>query len=313
MADIASHYVTQFSSNIELLLSQSGYRPRPYVRHGTHVGENASPVEQIGDIGLVYDRAMNSDTPSLGINNDRRWVRPRSLTTAHLVDRLDLQKMLIDPRSQYAVRMAETLGRGSDDFIGEAFFADAATGKTGSVATAFPNTQKVGVDVGGTASGLNVAKLRAAKKLLMASGLDLARNQAYIAITSQEHDDLLGELQVTSLDYNTKPTLVDGQVMQFMGFNFVHVEWQATVTPNGVSAAAYPLSLPYIAPGGLAATARFIPAWVEDGMYQGTWGGVVTRIDEREDKNYSTQLWAEMTAGATRLEEKKVVQIAVDN
>ena len=221
--------------------------------------------------------------------------------------------MLVDPRGPYAVRIAEAMGRASDDFIGEAFFADAATGKTGSTATAFPNTQKVGVDVGGTASGLNVAKLRAAKKLLMASGLDLARNQAYIAITSQEHDDLLGELQVTSLDYNTKPTLVDGVVTQFMGFNFVHVEWQATVSPNGVAAAAYPLSLPYIAPGGLAATARFIPAWVEDGMYQGMWGGLETHVDDRKDKNYSNQLWAEMTTGATRLEKKKVVQTADEN
>ena len=314
MPDISVHYVNQFSSNIALLLSQEGYRLRGFVRTGSHVGEGASPVEQIGEIGVVYDRAANSDTPSLGILGDRRWVKPVPITTGHLVDRIDLAKMLIDPRSAYTMRIAQALGNASDDLVGEAFFADAATGKTGATATAFPGGQTVGVDVGGVSSGLNVAKLRAARKLLMAAGVDLGREQPYVAITAQEHDDLLGELQITNLDYNTKPVLVDGRVSQFLGFNFVHVEWQATKTLEGVGTVpVYPRALAYIAPGGVASTTRNIPVWVESGMYQGMWGGVTARVSEREDKNFSTQLWAEMIAGATRLEEKRVVKIVVDN
>jgi hypothetical protein len=142
----------------------------------------------------------------------------------------------------------------------------------------------------------------------MASGLDLSREKAYVAISATEHDNLLGELQVTNMDYNDKPTLVDGRVTSFMGFSFVHVEWQATQT-DGVTA-TYPLSLPFIAPGGLASTTRYIPVWVESGMHFGRWGGLDARVDPRPDKNYNTQVWAEENVGATRLQEKKIVQIA---
>jgi len=34
------------------------------------------------------------------------------------------------------------------------------------------------------------------------------------------------------------------------------------------------------------------------------------RIDERADKSYSTQVYASMSIGSTRMEEEKVVEIA---
>jgi hypothetical protein len=39
---------------------------------------------------------------------------------------------------------------------------------------------------------------------------------------------------------------------------------------------------------------------------------MVTRIDERADKSYSTQVFAAMGIGATRLEEDKVVIVLSD-
>ena len=71
----------------------------------------------------------------------------------------------------------------------------------------------------------NVAKLRAAKRLLMAAGVDLDSEQVFMAITASDHDALLNETQVVSLDFNTRPTLVDGRVTAFMGINFVPVEF----------------------------------------------------------------------------------------
>lgn len=145
----------------------------------------------------------------------------------------------------------------------------------------------------------------------MGAGVDLSRERPYIAITSVEHDNLLGELQVTNMDYNDKPILVDGRVASFMGFEFIHVEWQALQTDG--TTPQYPLALPTIIPGGVASTTRNIPVWVASGMHFGRWGGLENRIDQRADKNYNWQVWAEQTVNASRTQEKKIVQIVCNS
>jgi hypothetical protein len=39
------------------------------------------------------------------------------------------------------------------------------------------------------------------------------------------------------------------------------------------------------------------------------WNDITTRISERDDKSYATQVYVKGTFGATRLEEGKVVEI----
>ena len=106
------------------------------------------------------------------------------------------------------------------------FFGDARTGENGATATAFDGAgQTVAVDEGATsATGLNVAKLRAAKKILMANEVDIDHDPLYVALTAEQHDDMMNEIQAVSLDFNTKPVLVDGRITSFMGFNFIHSE-----------------------------------------------------------------------------------------
>ncbi len=302
---VQTHHVIQFGRNVEMLLQQRGGKLPGTVSRGSYTGKSGVVVEQVGQVKAIKNRSRHSDTPLIETPSDRRWVYPSSYTHADLIDNLDVTKMLIDPKSMYVMAQAEALGRASDDEIGAAFFGASATGENGTVSVTFPAANIVGVNVGGANSGLNVPKLRAARRLLMAAGVDLAREKAYMSITSVEHDNLLGELQVTNLDYNEKPTLVDGVVTYFMGINFVHVEWQAQ--NNGE--AVYDGSLPTIIPGGLASTVRNLPVYVPSGMHYGTWGDVQSRVDPRPDKNYNTQVWSEMICGATRTQEGKVVQI----
>ncbi|MBK9156743.1 MAG: hypothetical protein IPM11_01205 [Micropruina sp.] len=291
-----------------MLLQQEGMKLPQYCQQGSYTGKSGSVVDQLGTVGVIRDRARHADTPHMSVPADRRWVYPHTFTSSTLIDNIDVMRMLIDLKSPYASAISEALGRAADDEIGAAFFGAAAIGEQGLATVAFPGSQQIGVNVGGANSGLNVPKLRAARRAFMAAGVNLAREKLYCALTAVEYDNLLGELQVTNMDYNDKPTLVDGRVTSFMGFNFVHMEWQATMT-DGLTA-QYPLSLATIAPGGLASTTRYIPAWSESGMHFGRWGGTETRVDQRPDKNYNTQVWGEMSAGAVRTQEKKVVQIA---
>lgn len=305
---IQQHQVLQFSRNVEMLLQQSGRRLPGLVSNGSYVGKSGSPVDQVGTIGIVRNRARSTDTPHLSVPGDRRWVYPNSITSATLIDNLDIARILVDLRSAYTQEIAMAVGRAMDDEIGAAFFSNALTGEQGGTSTAFLAGQQVGVNIGGTASGLNVPKLRLAKRYLLAAGVDIATTKMYAALTSVEHDNLLGELQVTNLDYNSKPTLVDGRVTEFLGINFVQVEWQSLMT-DGVTP-QYPQSLSTLVPGGTGGITRNIPVWVESGMHFGMWGGLENRVDQRQDKNYNWQIWSECNVGATRLQEKKVVQIA---
>lgn len=308
---VQQHHVVQFSRNVEHLLQQKAQKLTGLVSRGTYTGKAGSPVDQIGTVGIVRNRQRHADTPHMNVPGDRRWVYPNSITASTLIDNVDVQRLLIDLRSSYTMAIANAVGRAMDDEIGQAFFNPAMTGESGLTSTAFPGAQQVGVNVGGANSGMNVPKLRLAKRYMMAAGVDISTTQIWAAITSVEHDNLLGELQVTNMDYNEKPTLVEGRVTQFLGINFVHMEWQATQS-DGVSA-AYPLSLSTLVPGGLGGTTRNIPVWVEGGMHFGQWGSLESRVDPRPDKNYNMQIWSEGNVGATRLEEKKIVQIACNS
>ena len=105
-----------------------------------------------------------------------------------------------------------------------------------------------------------------------------------------EIGDLLGEEELTSADYNTIRALVKGEINTFMGFTF-HRSQRLTVDASDI---------------------RTCFAWAQDGLLLGLGADIHTRISERADKNYLTQVWCAMTIGATRMEEAKVVEVSCD-
>ena len=76
----------------------------------------------------------------------------------------------------------------------------------------------VDTDVGGAGTGLNVAKLRAIKKMFTAREIEDGIN---IAIDAEGLDDLLGATEITSTDYASVKALVQGDVNMFLGMNFI--------------------------------------------------------------------------------------------
>lgn len=292
------HYVNSYRTNIMFLLQQRGGKLASYTRQDTYVGQGAKAVEQFGLVKPVKNMSRHADTPLISTPDDARWVYPNDYDWADLIDKQDRLRMLIDPTSSYVSNGANAMRRAQDDEILQAFFANAATGQTGQVSTSFPAGQIVGVNVGGTNSNANVAKLRAAKRLFMAGGTDLEFDRLFMAITSGDHDGLLNEIQVQNLDYNSKPTLVDGKVTAFMGFNFIHVEFTDANSYQADTVSAL-----------TSGSNRLCPAWAESGMHLGKWNDVTTDVSVRNDKRNATQVYLSTTIGATRLEEKRVVQI----
>lgn len=285
---VTTHFVQQYSTNIQLLLQQKGSKLRDAVTVNSYVGKAAKAVEQVGAVEPVKNQSRHSDTPLISTPADARWVYPNDYDWADLIDDQDKLRMLIDPTSSYVQNGVYALGRAQDKEIIAAIFGSSNTGENGSTAVTFPSAQQVAATVGSSAAtGLNIAKLREAKKKLMAANVDIDNDPLYVAITAAEHDALLNEAQVISLDYNAKPVLVDGKVTSFMGFQFIHTELLTT------DASGY----------------RRIPVWAKSGMHLGMWNDIKTSIDRRPDKRNAYQVYVTGTYGATRLEEKKVVEI----
>jgi len=119
---------------------------------------------------------------------------------ADLIDDPDKVQMLIDPTSTYANAAAYAIGRAMDDSIIAAALDSASTGKAGATSTALPAGQKVAV--GSPATGLTIAKLVSAKKILDQNNVDPSIKR-FIAVHPEQVEDLLNSTTVTSSDFNT--------------------------------------------------------------------------------------------------------------
>lgn len=292
-SQVPTHYVQQFSSNIKLLLQQEGSRLRPAVMTGSHIGEQASPVDQYGAIPANKVVGRYLPMPNTEAPTDRRWVLPQDYDLNQLLDSFDKLRLLADPTSAYVQNAVFAMGRAMDNEILTSIFGNNQTGKSGGTATAFGTGQTVGVNQGAaSATNLTVAKLREAKRILMSRNVDLSKEQIYAAINAAAHDSLLSEAQVISGDFNDKLVLVDGIVTRFLGINFIHTELLTTGTDDQ------------------AGTSTQIPVWAKSGMYLGIWDDMKTDVSERKDlQGLPTQAYVKGTFGATRLEENKVVKI----
>ena len=286
--------VQQYKANVELLLQQEGSRLRDKVMTGSHTGKAASIVEQFGEATAQAKTGRHSDTPLLDLTQDKRWVHPTDYEWATLIDTQDQLRSIVDLNSPIARAGAAGMARKVDDVILSAIFGTNYTGENGTTSESFgtlgSGTYDVGVDTGGTASALNVAKLQKGIRILMTANKGELMEPVFGAISSYEHDSLLKEIQVVNKDYGNSAVLVDGRVKRFMGVDFTITE-RLTITSGN----------------------RLIPLWVKSGMYLGMWEDLFADISQRKDKSYAWQVFLRMTIGATRTQLGKQIRIQCDD
>lgn len=279
---VTTAFVNQFSSNIQMLSQQMGSLLRNAVDVETVNGEKAF-FDQVGSAAAQLRTTRHADTPLIDTPHSRRMLTLADYEYADLIDDQDKVRLLVDPTSTYARAAASAMGRAMDDVIIAAAFADASTGKDGSTTTAFDTANN---QIAAGASGLTLAKLIQAKEILDAGDVDPSIPR-YIAVSPKQVTDLLNNTTVTSSDYNTVKALAMGEINSFVGFQFI------VTNRLGVDATSN----------------RRVIAWAADGIKLGIGKEPTARIDERADKSYATQVYYAMTLGATRMEEKKVVEV----
>ncbi len=291
MADnIASVYAVQYGTNISLLLQQKGSKLRTSVQTGSYKGKQSEVVTQYGATAARAVSTRYSPIVPVNTPNARRWVFPEDFDWADLIDNFDKLRLLADPQSAYAQNGLYAMGRAMDDVIINGMLGDNKTGEAGGTTTGFDTTnQRVAVNYAASGNvGLTVDKLREARRILMENEVDLDAEPVYCAISAEQHDDLLGQIQVVSSDFNSDtPVMKDGKVMQFLGINFIHSERLPTSSGH-----------------------RRCPVWVPSGVHLGMWNDIMSDITQRRDlSSHPYQVYLMGTFGATRTEEKKVVDI----
>ena len=279
---ITTAFVEQYKSNVFHLAQQKGSKLRDAVRTESIVGKSHF-FERIGSTAAVKRTSRHADTPRVDTPHSRRKVTMDDYDWADLIDDSDKVRLLISPQSEYAKAGAYAMGRTMDDVIIAAATGNAFGGVSGGSTIALPAGQKIAHG----STGLTIAKLISAKEKLDAANVD--PDEARVLVCSAKQiSDLLGTTQITSSDFNSVKALVQGDIDTFMGFRFIRSERLGTDS-NGH---------------------RQVLAFTNTSMGLALGKDIQTKISERADKNYSTQVYLCMTIGATRVEDEKVLEIA---
>lgn len=301
------HFVNAFNSNVWHLAQQKASRLSSLVR-----------VEMQKAEKQFWDFYGISDAPSERVNKyadivpsettrGRRMATYKNYEKAEYVDHLDKLNMIHDPQSPISQAFQSAFGRKMDQIILAAALGTAYEGKEGATPVVLPTTQKLVAFDGATTTGvgLNVPTLRAIKKKFEQNEVE---GEICLVVTAEEIDSLLGITAVTSADFNSIKALVNGAVDQFMGIRFIRtelVERPAANVTYTVTNGAYGAGTGTVT----AAKGRRCVAFVKQGLLMVKAEDMTTLVDRLPTKGDVIQIYSKMSIGATRLEEKCVIEV----
>ena len=279
--EVTTAMVQQYNDNVVLLQQQKPSRLRPCVREESVRGEYGF-FDQIDATSAQKRAQRHADTPLISTPHVRRRVSMDAYDWSDLIEIFDRAALITDPTSKYVINAVAAHNRAIDDAIIAAALATAYGGRDGNTTYAFP-TATHQIPHGST--GLNITKLLQAKKILDSYEND-PDEPRFLALTSAQLMELLNATEIKSADYNTVKALAAGQIDTFLGFKFIRTE---RLQKSG--------------------TTRSCLAWSQSSILLGICTDIITRVSERADKNYATQVYVGMFIGATRMDEKGVVEI----
>lgn len=291
---ITENFVQQYGTNFRMLYQQRLARLRPWCQIESGIVGQSKSVERMGKTEAYDITSRHADTKFVETPHSRRWIDLQDKGWADMVDKLDKVRLLADPTNGYAAQAVNALNRQTDDIIITAARGNARTNVGLSV---LPTTQKIAV--GG--ANLTLAKLLTTKEILdtnevdddasMAADGQTANAQAtrVFVVNSRMLTNLYGTTEIKSVDYNSVKALCNGQIDTFLGFKFVRSE---RLPKDGTATTGYAL------------------AWARSCIALGIGQEISTSVDKRPDKNNAWQVFADMSLGATRLEDEGVVEVA---
>ena len=200
---LSNAFVTLFDAEVKQAYQAKAVLV-PAVRQRRGVEGSTVKFPKVGK-GVATARVAQSDVTPMNVGFSNVTCTLGDWNAAEYSDIFSQAKVNFDERNELVQVVANAIGRRQDQMILDAL----AASSTSSIVTE---------DEGGTDTGLNVAKLRAAKKYLDKNNVPM--DNRHIVIHANSLASLLSETAVTSSDFNTVRALVSGELNTFLGFNF---------------------------------------------------------------------------------------------
>lgn len=284
----------KFQNNVEMALQQTTSVLEGCVDTQDDAGADKAKVKDIvGNAQPQEASERHGDTKYNNRTYDGVWIpKPNELYDADLIDNADQLGTAISLQGTVVESCSATINRAKDRRILEGFYGSIISGKDGTVTTPFPAGNMIPVGTGGAsgAQKFNVAKVRAATKMLGQNYVDLMAER-YMVLTADDNDSLLQEISVTSSDFKESyKGQVDeaGRVIRLLGWNFVYLELDNPMLGT----------IPGLATDGSGY--RKTPFWLKKGLRMNYWQRLRTMLDRLPGKLGSIQYFAGMTGAATR-------------
>jgi hypothetical protein len=200
---LSNAFVTLFDAEVKQAY-QGVAKLVPAVRQRRGVEGSTVKFPKVGK-GIATARVPQSDVTPMNVGFSTVTATMQDWNAAEYSDIFSQAKVNFDERNELVKVVANAIGRRQDQLILNAL----ANSSTSLIVTE---------DEGGTDTGLNVAKLRAAKKSLDKNNVPM--DNRHMIIHANSLSSLLSETAVTSADFNTVRALVSGELNTFLGFTF---------------------------------------------------------------------------------------------
>jgi len=153
--------------------------------------------------GVATIRVPQMDVTPLNVTHSQVTATMTDYAASEFSDIFHQSHVNFDERQELVQVVSKAIARRSDQICIDALNAASS-----------PST--VATSVGGSASNMNIEKLRAAAKAL--NDKNVPAENRHLLMHSSQLDALLGETEVTSSDFASVKALVRGEIDSFMGF-----------------------------------------------------------------------------------------------
>lgn len=205
-------FVTSFDTMYKMAHQEKG-ELRKTVRVKSNV-VGSSHEFFISGKGVMTELVRGNPVVAVNADRSKRTATITDYQYAEFSYVADINKLSVDDKTDLVENAGLATGRREDQIIINAINARVADG-------GFPATNAIDIASGTNKTPMTIAKLRAIRTLFNKVGVP--KNERWALMHPQQTSDLLGTTEVTSSDYNTVKTLVNGEVDSFMGFKFVEI------------------------------------------------------------------------------------------
>jgi hypothetical protein len=280
---INQNYINKFSADLYHLVGAQGSKLKGIFSEEMAKGEKHF-FDRLGDFSVAERVSRNAATQLQDAAHSRRMATVKLYDAAVGVDKLDINKMLIDPTNDYVKKLANKHGQNFDQVLLNALLGDAASGADGSGTASF----LAGNIIAHGSTGFTAAKFHQALRILQANRVDIMRDEVVCILNARAIEDLMAESTFVSADFQNIKTLAGKQLPSFRGVTLI----QSEDIPDSTAGSVY---------RSIFTTRDALKVAMPEAMN--------VEIDKRPDLSNIMQVYTSMMFGAVRMEEEKVVSV----